>query len=334
MSKRFRRHTAIKQPSSAPLFVLAGLPMATFGGAKRLIETNFGKRCSVQGLPAKSSDGNIYDKKHIEQLVALAAEFSRRRRIGTAPIPVTPNFVYLLYVPSRDDSTLLREFDFAVFPIALSALGRWSERGRMLRHDAGAVASAVSASVKDLDETAKGATDRIKLSRATDVLLLPPNNFHLGENENLSKIFMDFRCGRRSWIDRVEELAPEEYNSGTLEPLHGKEVQRCFKDIRQIVFFRPPVSEYHGTQREVDEVVSSTGGNILRALYRFGVPLPQGFQHDAQFEGGRTFKSQEFECCEKGRVWVTATHANIYPNDFVRAKGLTRKNEEAAHLEI
>ena len=38
----------------------------------------------------------------------------------------------------------------------------------------------------------------------------------------------------------------------------------------------------------------------------------------AQFEGGRHFKATPFECSRNGQLSVSASHANIYPNDYVR----------------
>ena len=58
--------------------------------------------------------------------------------------------------------------------------------------------------------------------------------------------------------------------------------------------------------------------NFFGPTYRFGTSLPQGFHHDAQFEGGRHFNQTRFDCSREGELLVTASHVNIYPNDYVR----------------
>lgn len=57
--------------------------------------------------------------------------------------------------------------------------------------------------------------------------------------------------------------------------------------------------------------------SLLRSSYRFGVPLPPGFHHDAQFAGRSLYKTS-FECAENGPITLSTTHANIYPDDVIR----------------
>jgi hypothetical protein len=150
-------------------------------------------------------------------------------------------------------------------------------------------------------------------------MLLPPQNFHVGRDDRLARLFLDVREGRRPWKDRFAELTPKRFSSDTLASLEGSQVQHCFQDYREIVFFRSYSEGFHGAKREIESIGSVTAGlNILRSLYRFGAPIPQGFQHDAQYVRGRHFKNQAFDCVEKGRVLISGSHANIYPNDFVR----------------
>ena len=90
-----------------------------------------------------------------------------------------------------------------------------------------------------------------------------------------------------------------------------------FKDARAVVFPCSRPAEMHG-RREIDPAADVNRlRSILQSTYRFGASLPQGFHHDAQFEGGRQFNQTPFECCEKGALLVSGSHANIYPNDFV-----------------
>ena len=55
----------------------------------------------------------------------------------------------------------------------------------------------------------------------------------------------------------------------------------------------------------------------MRSVFRFGVPLINGYHHDVQF-AGHALSGQTFECSREGFVQLNSNYANIYPNDFVR----------------
>ena len=59
---------------------------------------------------------------------------------------------------------------------------------------------------------------------------------------------------------------------------------------------------------------------MLCRLYRFGAPLPDGFHHDVQKRNGQDMKRVVFDCSVDGPVFVSGSYANVYPNDFVRAR--------------
>ena len=96
------------------------------------------------------------------------------------------------------------------------------------------------------------------------------------------------------------------------------ERQLIFRDSRNVVFPCARPTEYHGAQ-EIDPAAEV---RVLRELLRSGLSfrhsLPQGFHHDAQFEGDRHFNQTRFDCSREGEISVTASHVNIYPNDYVR----------------
>jgi len=93
-------------------------------------------------------------------------------------------------------------------------------------------------------------------------------------------------------------------------------------DERELAFPHASDGEFHAWPRELSEDAEPKAYRaMLRTLYRFGGPLEPGFHHDVQRLHGRDLVAMPFPCSEAGAVTVTGTHANVYPNDFVRAKG-------------
>jgi hypothetical protein len=92
-----------------------------------------------------------------------------------------------------------------------------------------------------------------------------------------------------------------------------------YRDARDVVFPCARPSALHGPLPQIDtpDAVSALQ-YFLRSAYRFGTPLPDGFHHDAQLERGRHFREMKFQCTRNGSILVSASHVNIYPNDYVR----------------
>ena len=108
----------------------------------------------------------------------------------------------LLYVPAPDQEQLLSAFDFAVLPIPLVPLGEYDGRGRMLRHDADAVKTALGDALKAARVAAGEIKQRTARRAESDALLLPPINFRTGDCAALEEMFRDLRSGRRPPQDR------------------------------------------------------------------------------------------------------------------------------------
>ena len=100
--------------------------------------------------------------------------------------------------------------------------------------------------------------------------------------------------------------------------LDHQETQVIYKDTRGVVFPSCRAYEAHGGTEFDHNAKVKVLQDILQSTYRFGASLPPGFHHDAQFEEGRDFNATAYECSREGYIYVTATHANIYPNDYIR----------------
>lgn len=311
----------VPQPSSIPLFVVAGLPKSTEVGVEALIRSAHPKPCAVVRLAAASGDGAIYRRQYVESLLSVVATFAKKRRKDATASPATPGSIRLLYVPAPDEEDLLSAFDFAVMPVPLTELGSRNERGMLLRHDPTALGVAISRVSTQLTVSAE-MFNRVKRIGKRDPITLPPKNFHLGDSRKMATLFREMRKGLRPWTDRFPELVAEQFDRDSLEPLSGESTQYSFRDGRGVIFFQPPASEFHGGNWTEDVVDAETATSVLRKMYRFGAPLPPGFQHDAQREKGTKLKGEMFDCEQSGRVEVSGSHANIYPNDYVRAAGL------------
>jgi hypothetical protein len=166
-----------------------------------------------------------------------------------------------------------------------------------------------------------GVQRRIESRKSSEPLLLPPLNFHLPDRP-LQHSFCELTRGTRTWDKALpENVAAEVFDRQRLPDfLRYQERQLMYRDARDIVFPCARPSELHG--RQLPETSTGTAvaelQDFLRSAYRFGAPLPDGFHHDAQLEEGRHFRNMSFQCSRNGPILVSASHANIYPNDYVR----------------
>ena len=303
------------------MVVLAGLPPEHYTWAVDLLASN---SRVVVGAPSSARDGPLYPARAVETLLKSAASFAVRRRSRGPASPIHPSFVTLLYVTSPDEEALLSAFDFAVLPVPLGVLGVYGERGRMLRHERAAVEAALRAAFAPgarANAVAGEVRQRVGRTSEADALLLPPANFRVNGGD-LTVMFSQFRSGIRDPKDRFPELGIIALNRDDLPKLERNEVRRVHVDERDLAFLRANDREFHGQARELPEDAEAKAHrSLLRTLYRFGGPLPFGFHHDVQRRDGRKMVETRFECCMAGPVTVSGSHANVYPDDFVRANG-------------
>jgi hypothetical protein len=303
------------------LVVLAGLPPALHNWATDFLKS---EQRLVVGAPSAPKDGRLYPSRVIDTLLEAASRFAIRRRLRAPTDSYHPRFITLLYVPSPDKEALLSAFDFAVLPVPLSALAAYGETGRMHRHDRATVAAALrDAFAPRANASAGEVRQRVERRSEADALLLPPMNFLIGAGD-LTVMFREYRSGERELTNRFPELTPIELNSDDLpKKLRKGEVRRVHVDERDLAFLQADSTEFHGPPRELPEDADAVRHILLlRSLYRFGGALPPGFHHDVQRRDGTEMRATPFRCCVAGAITVSATYANVYPNDYVRAKGM------------
>ncbi len=237
------------------------------------------------------------------------------RQSNLAGAEPAPAFITVAYVPDDSQEQLLRAVDFGVFSVALLGLQEYNA-GRQMRHDIKTCRQIV-ASTLDRSRPALGELmRRISSYSSRDPIFLPPLNFHLSKAKRLADAFVEVRSGMRLWTDRFAEAETARATKEEL-PFHVRGPHAdVFQDDRGLFF--PRDSSNHAPARGFeDSATVQQRIHSLRSSYRFGVPLPSGFHHDAQFSK-RALGGTQFECTEQGQINLYSDYASVYPNDFVR----------------
>lgn len=300
--------------------MLAGFPRATLRDACKEVEHHEGYK--VFSAPAPEGGGApSYGWRYCLLLMRSVAEYSIRRHVqelrrraqrperGAEALQPAPAAIHLFYAPAADHDVerLLATFDFFVFPTRLgpnTSQGEW-------RHDHNESRHAVRSAFEGITSRP---TDALRLVRARvpsaqrTALKLPGRNFMERRSESIDSLFREIRSGNGDY-----EEPDRRVQRGRLRG------RRCILDARERYFPHDPT--YHGLLRpETDRVERREDDDLRRlmnGLYRFGQPLTDGLHFDVQREG-RDLDREEFRCSLRGAVTVSGTHANVYPNDFVR----------------
>jgi hypothetical protein len=322
---RLPRGQSVPPTLPVDLFLLAGLPYPLHFRAVQLLEQIGAPYAKVIAVGSANRDGvSLFGEKIIDVLLRGTAQFAIRRLKNRAESqPPRPRRIALFYVPSGDYEHLLAAFDFFVFPVPLRELAEFDENGHQKRHQLSACERALRAAFAVYSRDLLGNVQyRVESRRASEGLLLPPINFH-ARTGRLQTEFCEFTRGIRSWESAVPEgIAAETFGKEALPDFIKRDDERLliYRDARDVVFPSARSSELHGRFPELESAAEVAAlKDLLQSAYRFGTPLPEGFHHDAQFEGGRHFDKTEFVCSRNGTILVSASHANIYPNDYVRA---------------
>lgn len=306
------------------LFLIAGIPHPLNVRIEESLRNIEGTSAKVVTVSSVSHDGPLYRNSTVQSLLRSAGQFSVKR-LGSqaADAPPRPRRMALFYVPASDDHLLLKAFDYFIFPVPLRELAEFDELGHQKRHDRISCERAVAAALEMYArELVTLIQPRIEGRRSTEQLLLPPQNFHL-PHQVIGSFFLELTRRTRSWGDAaLAEVESEVFEHEQLPKfLRPQERLAMFRDARNVIFPCARATQLHwrlpelGPNSEVELFQ-----DFLRSTYRFGAPLPDGFHHDAQLEWGNEFDRMQFDCSREGRIEVSGSHANIYPNDFIRAE--------------
>jgi hypothetical protein len=312
----------LSSTNAVDLFLLAGLPNPLHQRIEKFFQSLAGTNAKVISHPSPSHNGPFYKKSAVAMLLEATARFAiRRLKNRSDDQSARPKRIALFYVPAADDHILLSAFDFFVFPVPLRDLAKFDESGHQKRHDPQSCEEAVRHGMEVYrQELIRIGQQRIESRKSSEALLLPPVNFHL-EDQRATHTFRELTRGARAWQSALPDgIAPEHFDNDRLPDfLRHQETQMIYKDSRGVVFPCARASEPHGGTEFDHEAKIEVLCDVLQSIYRFGAALPTGFHHDAQLEGGKHLKDMQFDCSRNGSLAVTASHANIYPNDFVRA---------------
>jgi hypothetical protein len=312
---------ALPSTNAIDLFLLAGLPHPLHSRIEEFFQNIAGNHAKVIATPSPSYDGLLYRDKTVNALLTAGAQFAvRRMKNRSDDQSARPRRIALFYVPAEDDEFLLRAFDFFVFPVPLRELSTFDDYGNQRRHQREVCEAALRKGMEIYTRDLVGLLQRrIESRKSHEPLLLPPTNFHL-HDQRLRHAFYELTRGVRAWAKAMPEtVSPQMFDHEMLPDfLKQNERQLIFRDSRDVVFPCARPTEFHGVQEIDPSSEVPVLRELLRTTYRFGTSLPQGFHHDAQFEGGRHFNQTRFDCSRQGELSVTASHVNIYPNDYVR----------------
>ncbi len=312
------------QPSTnaVDLFLLAGFPNPLHARVEEFLRTLAGGHSKAIATPFPSFDGALYREKSVQTLFTAGARFAIRRLKNKSDNQTArPRRITLFYVPADDDELLIKAFDFFVFPVPLRDLSTYDDTGTQRRHLRHECERAISKAMDTYARIFLGSLQaRIESRKSHEPLLLPPVNFHLRDGR-LRRAFCELTRGTRAWENAMPDTIPSETFDNERLPdfLRPQEHQMIFKDAREVVYPCSRASEMHGAQEIDPDADVPNLREMLRSTYRFGTSLPRGFHHDAQFECGRQFDLTRFDCSQKGACFVSGSHANIYPNDFVNS---------------
>jgi hypothetical protein len=301
-------------PGPAPLVVIAGLPRAT-------------KRWRAIAGAFPDNDAAPYDAASLLQLVRRVCAFARDQARARDGVPA-PSRLLLAFVQAPGAPQLFEGFGHAAWPIALRddpEVGEPPPR-RHWRRTIETVNQRLTEVLRRAEGNAVEAMrQRLEARRPDEVLLLPGRNFHTGEGERLIARFQAFMRGVATADQVAEGIDIHKYAFSRLPSFYketGGTNKKFAKDARGLVFARSQHGQ-HGAHHAVlpADADLSLLRRTLEGRFRFGTPIqPEGFQHDVQWENDQPLKDEAFDCEQDGLIRVTASHANVYPNDIVKVR--------------
>lgn len=303
--------------------VLAGFPKSISAELVRRVRLHAANLDAVS-VPFSDDDSRVYapESQAIRQLLlaTCGATLTEQKRGTKSPIP-TPHRLLLVYAKSRGFERLLDAFDFS--PFCLPVEPPQEVQSTTWRRDVNVVWERISAQltyVTASDGVPMAVRLRVESQNPTEPLLLPPQNYHLQDGRELGHQLSEIQAGNQALttIDKYV-LATQTFAYETLTNFFRKDPgkNRKFRvDGRGLVFAFARKGQ-HGAIYHVPATTELEAALLLRKLFRFGTPVPPGFQHDVQWPGTRTLVRQPFNCGQGGAGTVTNSHANVYASDVV-----------------
>lgn len=308
----------------SPLLVIAGLPAATALPAAATINNDRDSKWRAVAVAFARNDGAVYaDDAAIVERGRLACGFAAPGARDARGVPM-PSRIAIAYVHEPGLENLWNVFGHAVWPIPLHHPDWDYAKGLHWRHSIEAVNLVIGSAIRSAAAgSAEAVRLRLEAHRSDDVLLLPGRNFHLDAERRLVERFRAFMSDALDVAGVEAGIQRERFAFERLKPFYlrvGGAGKRFAVDCRDIIFAKSNNGQ-HGAQHAVPANAQITAALVQRTLesrYRFGTPLvPDGFQHDAQREGGALFNAEPFDCVIKGTVPISGDHANVYPSDVV-----------------
>lgn len=325
MSNKAVKMKVIVRSYQSPLYVIAGLSAGvTTSVTNSLKAIGELKDITFIGAPV-AKGGTLYELSTRENAIRTMATTILSNR-GKSDLVISPRRVVFLYIDGTGADILLNDVRFFCYsePIKIGELAEGNPQ--LLKNIPPVVTQQIAAQIKRLehgDSILKRIEDEVSAKRKSTHLLLPPENFLISREEKLTSEFAKsvddiLESGNRLVKKRFTKEQLPKYLKGS-----GNKKIYAFVDSRDLVF--PPCkdTELHAPPRELPENAKiSSIVNKLNELYRFGIPIVDGFHYDVQRVGANSSVEEEFICFEKGKVKSKSDHVNIYPNDFIRASNL------------
>lgn len=307
-----RKRLDFRKSPATPLVVLAGIPHPICGRVAKSIEQKIVPATRVIFQASGPDPGRLYPAHLVAALIKAVTGFAIRQ----SSVPA-PQHILLAYIPSDDEEELLAAFDFYAFPIRLSRLSEYNN-GRQYRHHQVICERYTIESIATITPQFMEVKRRLSFPSDKEPLFLPPNNFKVSTGERIADKFRAIRSLEQDWSDRMDYIRRVEVTKSELpKHVHTGVRKTVLADARGLLFPHDP--NEHGIPRQLEEEVTQEESlSVMRALFRFGVPLRPGYHHDVQFPG-RKLSCQQFECQKQGTILLSSSHANVYPNDYIRS---------------
>jgi hypothetical protein len=292
------------------LYAIAGVPDRTFNEVRNGLYSRGSRQDDYVSV---AFPRYTYKQSNLEALQRAAISLINGAR--------SYNRFFLLFIPVENSSDLISSaFGNSCFPIPVdfSPPSSVGTEGRMKQNSEFAISRFLQAvqwtkKERSIDSLANS----IEKWKATP-WVLPGQNFHSpSTKEPFQNDLRNFQSNLQEWEKIKHNLTRVKFNAEQL-PRCGMKRVKAYVDSRNIVFCPSESAVMHGELREHGNTMKEMC-HWLEGRFRFGMALPIGAHFDCQREHDKKL-GIDFICNLHGPVKTSAsTHANIYPNDFVRA---------------